>query len=233
MITDEQIIDEVKQIHADPRMRKCLHCANANSDCTWCSVLKKATTRYMYAGLCKHFITNEEKVLQDTREALKRQERTEAKINHLLTMCLNSLDVSMLFLEDFAQRVETEYQRAELRGTGDPKVRKSDRAWMSSLKRANKEMVRCIEGARRQYNHFIMPIFNKVFFDNGTGKYDVTGYDNHQADVTELAHVILRYFDVACLDDENTQKIIEMMKSMECCGVLEESDYNRYKNMIR
>jgi hypothetical protein len=227
-ISDSQILEEVKDILSDHRLRRCRQCTHSSVDCTRCTQLKIPISPYQYAGECKHYITNEELVIQQTREALKLHEKEERKINHLLTMCLNSLDASMLFLEDFANRVETEYKRAEARGTGDPKVRKADRQWIANLKRANKEMSRCIEGARRQYNHYIMPIFNKVFFDKESNKYDVEMYDDHQSDAMELAHLVLRNFDVAYLNKDNADAVIDLMKKMDSCGVMDDRDFNHY-----
>ena len=150
-VTDEQILKEAREILANPQLRKCQQCANANEDCSWCSQLKKPLAKYMYAGMCKFFETNEERIIRQTREALRRQEKEERKVNHLLTMALNCIDTSMLFLEDFAQRVEREYKMAEMKGTGDPRVRKADRNWIANLKKANKAMLNNIEGARKQY----------------------------------------------------------------------------------
>lgn len=100
---------------------------NAHEECTWCSHFKKPLAKWMYAGQCKFYETDEERIIRLTREKLKKQEKEETKINHLLTMCLNCIDASMLFLEDFAQRVEKEYKIADMKGTGDPRVRKADR----------------------------------------------------------------------------------------------------------
>lgn len=227
-ITDEQIIEETREILANPQLRRCSQCANANEDCSWCSELKKPLKRYMYAGMCKFFVTNEERIIRQTREALRRQEKEEQKLNHLLTMCLNCMDASMLFLEDFADRVEKEYKAAEQRGTGDARVRKADRTWISNLKRANKAMHNNIEGARKQFQHYVMPIFNKVFFDKEVNQYDVEMYDDHQSDCNELAHLVLRYFDVAFLNKRNADAVLELMQGMESCGVMEESDFNHY-----
>ena len=219
-VTDEQILEEAKVLFENPQLRRCNACAHSNDDCTWCFQMKKSLSRYVYAGLCRYFETNEERVIRETREAMRRQEKEESKINQLLTMCLNCLDVSMLFLEDFATRVG----KYEV----DPNYKKSDRNWIISLKRANKEMTRCIEGARRQYNHFVMPIFNKVFFDKEVNKYDVEMYDDHQSDTIELAHLVLRYFDVAYLNKSNADAVLELMRNMESCGVMEERDFNHY-----
>lgn len=227
-VTDAQIMEEVKEILSNPQLRRCSQCAYSNEDCSWCSQMKKPLAKFMYAGMCKYFETNEERIIRQTRENLKKQEREEQKVNHLLTMALNCIDASMLFLEDFAQRVEKEYKIAELKGTGDPRVRKADRTWIGNLKKANKAMINNIDGARKQFQHYVMPIYNKVFYDKEVKKYDVEMYDDHQSDCTELAHLVLRYFDVAFLNKSNADAVIELMKSMKSCGVMEEADFNHY-----
>ena len=227
-VTDEQILKESREILSNPQLRRCSQCANANEDCSWCSELKKPLAKYMYAGMCRFYETHEERLIRQTREALRRQEREERKINHLLTMCLNCLDASMLFLEDFADRVEKEYKVAELKGTGDPRVRKADRTWIGNLKKANKAMINNIDGARKQFQHYVMPIYNKVFYDKDVKQYDVAMYDDHQSDCCELAHLILRYFDIAYLNKPNAEAVIDLMKKMDSCGVMEESDFNHY-----
>jgi len=227
-ITDEQIIEEVQEILSNPQLRKCSQCANSNEECTWCSQMNKPLAKWMYAGMCKWYETHNERIIRQTRENLKKQEKEEQKVNHLLTMALNCIDASMLFLEDFAQRVEKEYKIAELKGTGDPRVRKADRTWIGNLKKANKAMINNIDGARKQFQHYVMPIYNKVFYDKEVKQYDVEMYDDHQSDCTELAHLVLRYFDVAFLNKSNADAVIELMKSMKSCGVMEESDFNHY-----
>lgn len=73
-----------------------------------------------------------------------------------------------------------------------------------------------------------MPIFNKVFFDKDVNKYDVEMYDDHQSDAMELAHLVLRYFDVAYLNKSNADAVVELMRQMESYGVMEERDFNHY-----
>lgn len=227
-ITDEQILEEAREILSNPQLRRCNQCAYANEDCSRCSKIDKPLTKFMYAGMCKFYETNEEKIIRETREALKRQEKEEQKVNHLLTMALNCIEASMLFLEDFAERVENEYHIAEKKGTGSPQVRKADRLWIGNLKRASNEMKRGMEIARRQYNHYVMPIFNKVFYDKDVKQYDVEMYDDHMSDSWELANLVLRYFDVAFLNKSNADQVIDLMSKMDSYGVLEESDFKRY-----
>lgn len=227
-VTDEQIIAEAKVLFEHPHLRRCNACAHSDEECTYCYQMKKPLRRYMYAGMCRFFETHEERIIRETREAMRRQEKMDAKLNRLLTMALNCIDASMLFLEDFAQRVEKDYKIADAKGIGSPKAKKADRNWIANFKKANRAMANNIEGARKQYQHYVMPIFNKIFFDKDVQKYDVEMYDDHQSDCSELAHLILRYFDVAYLNKANADAILEHIKSMDSCGVMEESDFNHY-----
>lgn len=232
-ITDEQILQEAETIFKEnPQLRKCSQCIHSNDDSTFCNMIKKPMSRYQYCGLCPHYKTHEQKMIEETRANLRRHEKENRKVNHLLTMTLNCIDAAMLFFEDFSGRVEKEYKIAEWRGLGDARVRKNDRAWMSELKKGIKAMKAHMEGMQRQYNHFVQPIFDKVFYDKGNGRYNVELYDDHQADAMELAHLVLRFFDIGYLNVENSEKIIELMRTMESCGVMEDKDYNRY-NFIR
>ena len=228
-ITDEQILQEAEIIFKEnPQLRKCSQCVHSNEECNICTKNNMPITRYQYCGLCPHYMTHEQRMIEETRANLRKHEKENRKVNHLLTMTLNCIDAAMLFFEDFSGRVEREYKIAEQRGLGDARVRKTDRAWMASLKKGIKAMKAHMDGMQKQYNHFVQPIYDKVFYDKGNGKYDVELYDDHQSDATELAHLVLRYFDVAYLNGGNAQKVIELMRTMDSCGVLEDKDFNHY-----
>lgn len=228
-ITDEQILKETKELLKNPQLRRCEQCVHAIDECSWCDALKKQLHRHMYAGLCKYYETEEERMLRQMREAIAEHEKEQRKVNYLLTMCLNTIEVSMLFMEDFSGRVESEYKRAEAKGIGDARVRKADRLWMGELKKAIKGIQKSLEGARKQYNHYVMPIFNKVFFDRDKQQYDVEMFDDHMSDSWELAHLVLRYFDVAFENTRNADALLNIMKEMRGSGVLEDKDYKHYQ----
>lgn len=225
--TDEQIRAEVNKTLENPQLRRCSHCFYGE-DCTRCKKLNIPISKYQYAGFCKHFITNEEKLVEEAKEAMVLTAKNERKLNHILTMMLNGVEAAMLFMEDFEQRIEAEYKRAEARGTGDPKVRKSDRQWIVNLTRAYKAIKKDLEGARRQYTHYFEPMLNKVFFDKESKVYDAQSYDDHMSDANELARVMMKYFDKAYLSFDNADAIEKYIDSLEGVGVMEEADYKRY-----
>lgn len=225
--SDEQIREEVNKTLSNPQLRQCSHCIHGAGYIV-CEKLHIPISKYQYCGFCKHFMTNEDKLIQEAREAMERLEKEEKKLNHILTMTLNSIEAAMLFLEDFESRVEKEYKRAEMRGTGDPQVRKADRAWIANLSRAYKAMKKDMEGVRRQYTHFIEPQLNKVFLDKESNTYDVVSYDDHMSDANELARIILKYFDKAYLSLDNAESIENHIDGLAGCGVMEKEDYKRY-----
>lgn len=225
--TDEQIRAEVNKTLENPQLRRCSHCFYGE-DCTRCKKLNIPISKYQYAGFCKHFITNEEKLVEEAKEAMALTAKNERKLNHILTMMLNGVEAAMLFMEDFEQRIESEYKRAEARGTGDPKVRKSDRQWISNLSRAYKAIKKDLEGARRQYTHYFEPMLNKVFFDKESKVYDAQSYDDHMSDANELARVMMKYFDKAYMSFDNADAIEKYIDSLEGVGVMVDEDYKRY-----
>ena len=147
--SDEQIREEVNKTLSNPQLRQCSHCIYGE-DCTTCAKLHIPISKYQYCGNCNDFMTNEDKLMQEAKEAVARLEKEEKKLNHILTMTLNCIESAMLFLEDFEARVEKEYKRAEARGTGDPRVRKNARAWIGTMSRAYKQMKKDAEPIRRQ-----------------------------------------------------------------------------------
>lgn len=225
--TDDQIRAEVNKTLENPQLRRCSHCFYGE-DCTRCKKLNIPISKYQYAGFCKHFITNEEKLVEEAKEAMALTAKNERKLNHILTMMLNGVEAAMLFMEDFEQRIEAEYKRAEARGTGDPKVRKSDRQWIANLTRAYKAIKKDLEGARRQYTHYFEPMLNKVFFDKESKVYDAQSYDDHMSDANELARVMMKYFDKAYLSFDNADAIEKYIDSLEGVGVMVDDDYKRY-----
>lgn len=225
--TDEQIRAEVNKTLENPQLRRCSHCFYGE-DCTRCKKLNIPISKYQYAGFCKFFITNEEKLVEEAKEAMALTAKNERKLNHILTMMLNGVEAAMLFMEDFEQRIEAEYKRAEARGTGDPKVRKGDRQWIANLTRAYKAIKKDLEGARRQYTHFFEPMLNKVFFDKESKVYDAQSYDDHMSDANELARVMMKYFDKAYLSFDNADAIEKYIDSLEGVGVMVDEDYKRY-----
>lgn len=228
--TDEQILQEVHTIMQNPQLRYCKSCHHWRD--RHCNKLDKDIPSFQYAGMCKYYETNDEKLLREAREAVAQLEKEERKLNHLLTMTINSIEMALLFLEDFSGRIEKEYKRAEQKRMGDPRCRKNDREWIGKMTRSMKQMNNLIEGVRKQYTHYIEPQLNRVFMDKESGSYDAVSYDDHLSDVYEIARLALMYFDKAYESKENADAVFNLLDSLHGCEVMESADYKRY-NFVR
>lgn len=223
--TDEEILSNMKEILQNPMLRKCEQCANADEECTFCEQLKKPIARWMYSGHCKYYETKEERIIRKTRENDERLKRINQRANCNLNIALTSADVATFFLEAFERVVEREYKRADALKIGDERVRKEDRKTIAQLKKAFAQMRTDIESARRQFNNYVMPLYNKVFYDKETNKYDEKQYDLHMMDMIELAEVVQRYYDVAYNNSEIGNQIREHLKTYPSGGILAAEDY--------
>ena len=223
-ITDEQILTERRRLLEEKALRRCRQCANSNSDCSMCSQLRIPIYPYTYAGECKYFITDEEKLLRESRESMAKQERQERKLNYLLTCCIDCIDAATIFLEDFESRMESLYKIAEVRGTGDANVRKHDKEWVRKLKMALKSMSTHISNAQKQYQHYVVPIINKPFYDITKKEFDLSMFDGHLFDANQVARLVLLFSQIES-DDDEVFALLDRLKKIE---VMEDSDYMHY-----
>lgn len=229
--TDAEILEEARTVLQDKRLRRCKMCSHykpIDEKTGKCDCTGGIFTSFMYAGNCRFYETNEEKLIRDARERMAALAKEERKLNHLLTASLDFVEAALLILEDFESRVEKEFKKADATGTGDKRVRRNDREWMAKLKTSYKNMCNLIDGARRQYTHYVEPNLNKVFFDKEKLEYDVEEYDNHMSDAHELTRLGLLFFEKAFMSEENSQAVFALLNSQKGCGVLDESDFYRY-----
>lgn len=222
--TDEQILAEGRKLIENKSLRRCRQCANSNEDCSLCKQVRIPIHPYTYAGDCRYFMTDEEKLLRMSRESLMKQERQERKLNHLLTCCIDCVDAATIFLEDFESRIESLYKIAESRGTGDANVRKHDREWVRKLKMALKSMSAHISNAQKQYQHYVAPIINKPFYDITKKEFDLSMFDNHLFDANQVARLVLLFSQLESDGDE----VFALLDSLKKIEVMEDSDFRHY-----
>lgn len=245
--TDEQIREEVIKTTANPQLRRCAQCAHYSEAAARCEKLNIPTPRYQYCGHCKFFVTNEEKMIQEAKEALAKKEREYKKDDRILTMSFISVEMSMVYLEHFEARIEAEYNAAmkrveskyksisERKTEEDEayiKERKKEykrvKAYIESLQGALKNMDKGLKEARKQFTHFVEPKLNKAFFDEDHTAFKDEEYDNHGEDVFEMCEVNLEYFDATYFNEANSQSIKNHIRSLPAERMLDREDYKRY-----
>lgn len=246
--TDEEIREEVLKATANPQLRRCSQCAHYNEERSRCEQLNIPTPRYQYCGHCKFFITNEEKMIQEAKIALAKKDREYKKDDRILTMSFISVEMSMVYLEHFEARIESEYNAAmeriaakyksisERRTEEDEayikekkKEYKKVKAYIESLQCALKHMDKNLKEARKQFTHFVEPKLNKAFYDEDHSAFKDDEYDNHGEDVFEMAEVNLEYFDATYYNDANSQSIKNHIRSLPAERMMDREDYKRYK----
>ena len=227
-IPNEDILAEAKESLSDITMRKCNQCAWRNQDCTFCTKKKIKIASWMYAGLCSDYETDEERIIKMSKQRTDYILREERKINIMMTMCLNSIDMAMLFLEDIESRLKKQYSIAEEDGSVDEKIKKADKEWIRTLKMGSKQIANHAEGMRKHYTHGFMPMFNKIFIDKTTEQYNASMFDDHQEDVCKLAEIFLRYFDGALNNPEKPKEFRESIMQLSSKTIFDNNDYKRY-----
>lgn len=245
--TDEQIKEEINKTVANPQLRRCSHCAHYNEKDQRCEHFKRHVPKYQYCGHCKFFITNEEKLIQDAKIAIAKNDREYKKDDRVLTMSFISAEMSMVYLEHFEARIEAEYNRAmekvlakyesknERKTEEDEayiKERKKEhkrvKNYIESLQGALKNMDKSLKEARKQFTHFVEPKLNKAFYDEDHTAFKEEEYSNHGQDVFEMCEVNLEYFDATYFNEENSQSIKNHMRSLPAERILDREDYKRY-----
>ena len=109
--TDEQTLKEVHKTLSNPQLRQCSHCIYG-ADYTICAKLHFPISRFQYCGHCQHFMTNEEKLVREAKEAMEKRDKETKKDDRLLTLSYTSVEMSIIYLEHFAARIEAEYNHA-------------------------------------------------------------------------------------------------------------------------
>lgn len=246
--TDEQIREEVVNIMENPLLRRCCQCANRNQSCTKCEQLGIPISKFMYAGHCKYFITDEERLIADAKKAMAERETEVKKDDRLLTMSFVSVEMSLVYLEHFLSRVEADYNKAvkrieakykdlKQRMTEDDerylKERKKEYKkladYVNSLHSALKKMDFHIKEARKQFTHMIEPKLNKAFFNEDFTVFKDKDYDDHGEDVFVMSEACLKIFDTTYMSAENGEAIIDFIDSLPAERLMEKEDYKRYK----
>ena len=244
--TDEEIRSEVKELASSHLTRKCCQCANRNPSCTRCKELGIPISRYMYAGHCRFYITDEEKLVEDAKREMAIKDRYNKKQDRLLTMSFTSAEMSIVYLEDFEARIDAEFKRAvtrlEAKLKKGEKLNEFDEAYLKDKKKEHKRVKDYIEStinalkkmdfhlkeARKHFTHYVEPKLNKAFFNEDHTAFNDKDYDNHAQDVFEMCEVNLKYFDATYMNEENGKSVINHIDSLQADRVMSADDYKRY-----
>ena len=231
-VTDNQIKEQIKATFAEhPELKMCKSCYHRDHDKKFCPLLGKPAPDYMYG--CKHYITDEAYVIQQTRQRMledaEREKREDGEQNWRLTLALDCLNAGLRFLYDFESHANSHYERAVARGLEeDARFHKKESKYMKDMAFNYKKMMAGIEQARKYYDLYILPQLAKVFTDEN-GAFCERSYTDHESDGCSVAHIVAEWADKTSGNKENEKKIDKFLSDLKGAGIFSEQSKNHYK----
>lgn len=231
-VTDNQIKEQIKATFAEhPELKLCKSCYHRDHDKKFCPLLGKPALDYMYG--CKHYITDEAYVIQQTRKRMQedaeREKREDGEQNWRLTLALDCLNAGLRFLYDFESHAKAHYERAVARGLEeDARFHKKESKYMKDMAFNYKKMMAGIEQARKYYDLYILPQLAKVFTDEN-GAFCERSYTDHESDGCSVAHIVAEWADKTSGNKENEKKIDKFLSDLKGAGIFSEQSKNHYK----
>ena len=231
-VTDQEILDQAKTIMKDvPQMKMCKTCFHCDKKTWQCQLLHIAAPSYMYG--CKHHLTDEEYIVQQTRKRMeadaKREEKEDGEQNWRLTLALDCLNAGLRFLIDFESHVQDHYNRSmKRRDLDEAAVAKKEKQFIKDMAAKYKKIIESTTMAQKYYDHYILPHLNRVFKD-ADGNFDERAYTDHECDGVTFADLALEYADKTYKNESNRLKIIRFFDELEGAGILDEQGKKHYK----
>lgn len=231
-VTDNQIKEQIKATFSEhPELKLCKSCYHRCHSEKFCPLLGKPTPDYMYG--CKHYITDEAYVIQQTRKRMQedaeREKREDGEQNWRLTLSLDCLNAGLRFLYDFESHAKAHYERAVARGLEeDARFHKKESKYMKDMAFNYKKMMAGIEQARKYYDLYILPQLAKVFTDEN-GAFCERSYTDHESDGCSVAHIVAEWADKTSGNKENEKKIDKFLSDLKGAGIFSEQSKNHYK----
>lgn len=231
-VTDKQIIEQMDALMKEnPYLKKCATCYFRDHNKKWCVPKNLAAPDYMYG--CNDHITDEQYMIQQTRERMRKDAEREAaedgEQNWRLTLSLDCLNAALRFLYDFETHAEAHYARAvKAKDLDEAAVSKKEKGFIKDMAKNYKKMIEGIEQAEKYYRHYISPYLNKVFKD-ADGQFCEKSYSDHESDGATIAELALEYADITYGNEKNKLKFIRSLDTYEKAGILSEKSKSHYK----
>jgi hypothetical protein len=231
-VTDEQIKEQIAITFAEnPELKRCINCYHRDRDKKFCPIIGKPAPDYMYG--CRHHVTNEAYVIQQTRKRMQedaeREKQEDGEQNWRLTLSLDCLNAGLRFLYDFESHAKAHYERALKRGfNDDARFHKRESKCMKDMAFNYKKMMAGIEQARKYYDLYIMPQLTRVFTDEN-GAFCERSYTDHESDGCSVAHIVAEWADKTSGNMANRESIDKFLSELKGAGIFSEQSKNHYK----
>ena len=224
IIIDQECIEEAKaQMAKDPALRPCKLCYHYDSEKNWCSFIKKPRMQYNYGAAC--FLTSEQAVramiLQDRKRAKTLQKKFYGKMD-VMNIMVSGADMIRVDLLNF---IEAEYKRLDIKAKSDDATYARNKRNFARLEKCYKQMKVSLQDFESSYRTFI-DYWNDQSFADEKGNYSPE-FDKHQHNIGYCTWIFFGIFE-KLVSEENIEKFIEFMNTLEGKDIWEESDLKRY-----
>ena len=217
---DQEFIEQAKaEMAKDPKLRPCRMCYKYE-DC----LKRKRNTALYYGGSC--FVTNEQLlralILQDRARSRRQQMKVQEKLD-VMNIMVSGAD---MIRDDIWDMIEAEYKRLEIKAKTDDATYEKNKRNSERLRKCYLQMKRSMQDFESQYRQFI-GYWNAQMFEDGNGSWSPE-FDKHTHNVGFLTYMMFVICEKLYMSEQNAERFIDFLNSMEGKDIWEEKDLKRY-----
>lgn len=217
---EEAVRDTVAKLN---ELKPCKACVHSNDDCTWCFQCKNKIHPYQYG--CRHHMTNEEAVRQLAEIECEKLRKDIAKTTLDMDIMGYTINAASIMLEKIDKELERSYNSIKDKTDDNIKNHAESKKNRDRLRKAYSQMKFSASDIRNTYNKYIEYFFATQFTDEN-GKYNGFESDKNLANSGVISKIIKLFVDRALDNEENANKIIDFMLSLQGSGIYNEHDFN-------
>jgi hypothetical protein len=205
------------------KLKPCKSCVFANEDCTWCSENRIKIAPFQYG--CRKYMTNEDAVRKLAELEYKKYKKEMARITLDMDVMGYTINAASIMLEKIDKELERSYNSIKEKTEDSIKKHNESKRNRDRLRKAYAQMKFNATDMRNTYDRYIEYFFATQFTD-ADGKYNDKESDKNLANSGVISKVIKVFVDRALDNEENANKILDFMLSLQGTGLYEEHDFN-------
>ena len=237
--TEKELNKNAKEmLDKHPEYKVCGNCAHRDPHRGICEVSGMMAFENIPAALCRHYITNYERIVREAKQNLSNDKLELDKIDNLLALSITTANSTTCFLADLERRVKNVRKktveaeaRTYLRKDLDmaEEMTKGMRMIENELQEMKREIQERLEKIDNYYQWYVQSHLNRFFSKDGVfDKFKTDGHLNNAMDFCK----ILVEFAIGCVGNEDNYnyvfKMLRELKNNDDEYALTHEDADRY-----
>ena len=218
----EEVIKET--VSTLNELKQCHSCVFSNEHCNWCSENKIKIHPSQYG--CRKYMTNEDAVRRLAEIEYEKYRKEIAKMVLDMNIMGYSINAASIMLEKIDKELERSYNSIKDKTEDSIKKHHESKRNRERLRKAYAQMKINAQDMRNTYDKYIEYFFAHQFIDE-QGKYNGAESDKNLANSGVISKVIKVFVDRALDNEENANKIMDFMLSLQGSGIYDENDFNK------